>query len=183
MCAWWTGQPIYGSNPASKFVRENFAYLKALTDLLSLSAVTQADLTKLHAIVATAAQVDRNLITPAIGNLGTFLDTTGVKTVTLTYEPSVVIFFATLSTWSPTNGGWSIGFDDGATHNCIHHQMDMTDEHNLNISTSYSIYVPHATVSPERYALISAKNATGFSITVTAVGVQTGYKGIYLALP
>lgn len=36
MCAWWTGQPIYGSNPTSKFIRENFAYLKTRADLVDL---------------------------------------------------------------------------------------------------------------------------------------------------
>jgi len=182
MCAWWTGQPVYGSNPASKFVRENFAYLKGLVDLLSNSAVSQADLTKLHAIAATAAQVDRNVSLPAIGNLGTFLDTAGVKTVTLTFEPSVVIFICCLPNVT-TPGDLSWGFDDGTTHKCIYTMQDVPLSLYPNIHETRSIHVFHVTASPVRDAYISAKNATGFTLTITAAGVQTGYKGIYLALP
>lgn len=75
MCAWWTGQPVYGSSPASKFVRENFAWLKTLVDAhevsltgitadaaeintLDGSGITNADLVKLHAILRTANEMN-----------------------------------------------------------------------------------------------------------------------------
>jgi hypothetical protein len=181
MCAWWSGQPVFGSGPVSKFVRENFTYIKPLIDLLSGSAVSQADLTKLHAIAATAAQVNRNANLPAIGNLGTLLETAGNKTVTLTFEPSAVIFICT----NPDTpyGVFSLGFDDGTTHMCIYSWADMIN----NVITAYSgtksIMIWHAGATPVRDAYISSKSATGFVLTVAIAGADTNYPGIYLALP
>ena len=46
--AWHEGKPEYRSSPNSKEIRENFAYLKALADLLSGSGVTEEELSQLH---------------------------------------------------------------------------------------------------------------------------------------
>jgi hypothetical protein len=46
--AWHEGKPEYRSSPNSKEVRENFAYLKAIADILSGAGVTQADLVALR---------------------------------------------------------------------------------------------------------------------------------------
>ena len=46
--AWHEGKPEYRSSPNSKEVRENFAYLKALADLLSEAGVTEEELSQLH---------------------------------------------------------------------------------------------------------------------------------------
>ena len=46
--AWHEGKPEYRSSPNSKEVRENFAYLKALADLLSGAGVTEEELSQLH---------------------------------------------------------------------------------------------------------------------------------------
>jgi hypothetical protein len=183
MCAWWTGQPVYGSNPASKFVRENFAYLKGLTDLLSLSAVSQADLTKLHAIAATAAQVDRNASLPAIGNLGTLLDTTGNKPVALPFNPSVVIFACCMTL---SHGGWSIGFDNSNTCACSYIWETGANEINPSISLTRSIYLNNPSYAPPQTvdAYISAKSGAGFTLTVNRLaGVVACTKGVFLALP
>lgn len=51
--AWHEGKPEYRSSPNSKEVRENFAYLKALADL-----VVKADLEKLHGITLSYAQIN-----------------------------------------------------------------------------------------------------------------------------
>ena len=51
--AWHEGKPEYRSSPNSKEVRENFAYLKALADL-----VVKADLEKLHDITVEAARIN-----------------------------------------------------------------------------------------------------------------------------
>jgi len=69
--AWHEGKPEYRSSPNSKEVRENFAYLKALADLLSGAGVTEeelsqlhesgvvkADLVKLHDITVEAARIN-----------------------------------------------------------------------------------------------------------------------------
>jgi|GEM_PF-2623288 len=69
--AWHEGKPEYRSSPNSKEIRENFAYLKALADLLSGSGVTEeelsqlhgsgvvkADLVKLHGITLSYAQIN-----------------------------------------------------------------------------------------------------------------------------
>ena len=56
--AWHEGKPEYRSSPNSKEVRENFAYLKALADLLSGAGVTDADLEKLHALTISASSVN-----------------------------------------------------------------------------------------------------------------------------
>jgi len=56
--AWHEGKPEYRSSPNSKEVRENFAYLKALADLLSESGVVKADLVKLHDITVEAAVIN-----------------------------------------------------------------------------------------------------------------------------
>lgn len=52
--AWHEGKPEYRSSPNSKEVRENFAYLKALADL-----VVKADLEKLHAITSTHTEINQ----------------------------------------------------------------------------------------------------------------------------
>ena len=70
--AWHEGKPEYRSSPNSKEVRENFAYLKALADLLSGAGVTaeelsqlhesgvvKADLVKLHAITSTHTEINQ----------------------------------------------------------------------------------------------------------------------------
>jgi len=70
--AWHEGKPEYRSSPNSKEVRENFAYLKALADLLSGAGVTEeelsqlhksgvvkADLVKLHAITSTHTEINQ----------------------------------------------------------------------------------------------------------------------------
>ena len=70
--AWHEGKPEYRSIPNSKEVRENFAYLKALADLLSGAGVTEeelsqlhesgvvkADLVKLHAITSTHTEINQ----------------------------------------------------------------------------------------------------------------------------
>ena len=46
--AWHEGKPEYRSSPNSKEIRENFAYLKALADLLSGAGVTEEELSQLH---------------------------------------------------------------------------------------------------------------------------------------
>jgi len=183
MCAWWTGQPVYGSNPASKFVRENFAWIKALIDqheiIIGGSGVTQADMTKLHTIAATAAQVDRNASLPVVGELGTILDSAGVKIINLGFNPSVVIFICVHPSGEKEEHSW--GFDDGTNHVCTYTWLD------ISFQSSYifteSIVLTHAGGTPTRTAHITNKSATGFSLTVAAVGAGTWYKGIYLALP
>jgi hypothetical protein len=184
MCAWWTGQPVYGSNPASKFVRENFAYLKALTDLLSLSAVTQADLTKLHAIAASAAQVDQAVNLPAIGDLGTALDTAGTKTFTTVFRPSVVLFLCGVA-YNPgiSSGSLSFGLDNGTFAHSIYTHQDVPKSLLVFHDTAYSIYCFQTGGSQFSLAKITTISATGFSITVTKSGVYTPYFGIYMALP
>jgi len=184
MCAWWTGQPIYGSNPASKFVRENFAYLKALTDLLSLSAVTQADLTKLHAIAASAAQVDHAVNIPAIGDLGTALNSSGAKTFTTVFQPSVVLFFC-FADYNPgiPAGVFSLGMDNGTFAQCIYAHQDVPMNLLFSHNTIRSIYCFQAGGTLYTSAYITAISATGFTITVVKAGVWSGYHGIYLALP
>lgn len=70
--AWHEGKPEYRSSPNSKEVRENFAYLKALADLLSGAGVTEeelrqlhgsgvvkADLAKLHDITSSATEINQ----------------------------------------------------------------------------------------------------------------------------
>ena len=70
--AWHEAKPEYRSSPNSKEVRENFAYLKALADLLSGAGVTEeelsqlhgsgvvkADLVKLHAITSTHTEINQ----------------------------------------------------------------------------------------------------------------------------
>ena len=70
--AWHEGKPEYRSSPNSKEVRENFAYLKALADLLSGAGVTEeelsqlhgsgvvkADLVKLHDITSSATEINQ----------------------------------------------------------------------------------------------------------------------------
>jgi uncharacterized membrane protein (Fun14 family) len=70
--AWHEGKPEYRSSPNSKEVRENFAYLKALADLLSGAGVTEeelsqlhesgvvkADLVKLHGITSSATEINQ----------------------------------------------------------------------------------------------------------------------------
>jgi microcystin-dependent protein len=52
--AWHEGKPEYRSSPNSKEVRENFAYLKALADL-----VVKADLVKLHGITSSATEINQ----------------------------------------------------------------------------------------------------------------------------
>jgi len=52
--AWHEGKPEYRSSPNSKEVRENFAYLKALADL-----VVKADLVKLHDITSSATEINQ----------------------------------------------------------------------------------------------------------------------------
>lgn len=51
--AWHEGKPEYRSSPNSKEVRENFAYLKELADL-----VVKKDLEKLHGITLSYAQIN-----------------------------------------------------------------------------------------------------------------------------
>ena len=185
MCAWWTGQPIYGSNPASKFVRENFAYIKPLIDLLSGSAVTQADLTKLHAITASAYTIDRLNWQPWIGNLGTLLDTTGNKAVALPFDPSVVIFLETLTGITPY-GNFSIGFDNGTNAMSIYQYDDAIQNGITGFSSTRSIFQWRATGTPVRDAYISAKSAAGFTLTVAGAGAVAGaqhFVGTFLALP
>jgi len=62
MCAWWTGQPVYGSNPVSKFVRENFAWLKNLVDAheITLAGITAdaAEINILDGATITTAQLN-----------------------------------------------------------------------------------------------------------------------------
>ena len=52
--AWHEGKPEYRSSPNSKEIRENFAYLKALADL-----VVKADLEKLHDITSSATEINQ----------------------------------------------------------------------------------------------------------------------------
>lgn len=58
MCAWWAGQPVYGSNAVSKYVRENLEYLKTYTDLLANAGVSLADLQTLAGVTANAGEIN-----------------------------------------------------------------------------------------------------------------------------
>ena len=90
--AWHEGKPEYRSSPNSKEVRENFAYLKALADLLSGAGVTaeelsqlhesgvvKADFEKLHAITLSA--VEANLLDADNRTIGDILTETSEGTM------------------------------------------------------------------------------------------------------
>ena len=66
--AWWTGQPVYGSNPVSKFIRENFAYLKTYVDYITNSGVTTADLAAVHASPPSLGSIVNITVNTTIGN-------------------------------------------------------------------------------------------------------------------
>ena len=57
--AWHEGKPEYRSSPNSKEVRENFAYLKALADLLSGAGVTEEELSQLHESGVVKADLEK----------------------------------------------------------------------------------------------------------------------------
>jgi hypothetical protein len=113
--AWWSGQPVYGSNPVSKFVRENFAHLKTYVDYIINSGVNQADFTKLHAITVSAATIN----TPPI-----YLQPTGTADDGPTIQAALAAGNVELSgeefsittpiVW-PTRYGWSIKGSRGLT--------------------------------------------------------------------
>lgn len=80
--AWHEGKPEYRSSPNSKEVRENFAYLKAIADILSGAGVTQADLVALRGASSAPgankiAKYDSNGILQ-----GASLDATGEQSTT-----------------------------------------------------------------------------------------------------
>jgi hypothetical protein len=98
--AWWTGQPVYGSNPVSKFIRENFAYLKTYVDYIVNSGVTTADLAAVHATPPTLASVVNITVNTAIGatdvGLGGGYNISGGITLTINgafSAPLTQIFF------------------------------------------------------------------------------------------
>ena len=66
--AWWAGQPVYGSNPTSRWIRENFEYLKTYTDYILNSGVTTADLAAVHAAPPTLAAVVNITVNTVLGN-------------------------------------------------------------------------------------------------------------------
>ena len=124
--AWWAGQPTYGSNPVSKFVRENFAYLKTYVDYIVNSGVTTADLAAVHAIPPVLGAVVDITVNTTIGNTevgigGGYNISAGiVLTVNGSFDaPRTQIFFGTgtvafarLATVYPE---WWGAIPDGAT--------------------------------------------------------------------
>jgi len=227
MCAWWTGQPSYGSNPVSKYVRENFAWLKTLVDahevklgpitadagevnILDGALVTTGELNTLDRSGRATGDLIVNGVAaweyiagvaakqylksagvgakPAFGTVA--LADTGVAigrtaqisasgnvTVTLTFNPSVVIFvFATNAA-----GSMGIGFDDGTNHYCIYHVGAASTYIQNRFSSTESIFA-YDDVSNYLYGHISSKSATGFVLSFTEVGTWST-EVLYLALP
>jgi len=100
MCAWWTGQPVYGSNPVSRWVRENLEYLKTYVDYIVNSGVTTADLAAVHALPPSLASVVNITVNTAINNtdvsLGGGYNISGGIVLTITgafSAPDTQIFF------------------------------------------------------------------------------------------
>jgi hypothetical protein len=103
--AWWTGQPSYGSNPVSKFVRENFAWLKALIDTHDIL---------LSGLTATPTEINTVCDGAAAKNAHTHLLADGATDITATVAQinnfcSEVIVNSTTQTTTLNMGAVSAG--------------------------------------------------------------------------
>jgi len=160
---WRAGKPAYGDKSVSRDVRENFEYLKTITDgNLADIATNLASITALQAAVGALGNV-------AIGNIGA--SSSGDQTYDIGFEPKVVLFFIQ----SKDHEQFSIGVDDGT----LHRELNSSATGPYSWSQAYSIQAISSTGSMR--GLVSAKDANGFTVTYTETGTGSA-QGFYLAI-
>ena len=192
MCAWWANQPAYGSNPTSKFVRENFAWLKPYADIIANSGITQAQMNALQTLAPTIiAGAAANLylkgagagVLPGYSALrladvgvdivapGAFAANGNQTVGRLTFQPSVAILvFATVDA---SHYAISIGFDNGTVRRSL----------NYGGEPGVTQIVNTMSVSGYMQAYISSWNATQLVLTWSNWGLGDNSNGIILTLP
>lgn len=97
------------------------------------------------------------------------LSSSGKTTVSLDFEPSLLIFLAADAGVESA----SIGVDNGTSHSCVAVYRDASNYLKVGISSTLSIYTRNHDESVKMVGYIVSKNSSGYSITATETGTAS----------